>query len=104
MNVTGYIECWTTAVADGVALLDEHNEGWWANIDLSRLDLDSPTNCILGQLYGTYYRGREALDIGEGEGDLYGLDCYQPGQFKTLTFMWTEVIKARRETAGLELE
>lgn len=97
MNVTGYIECWTTAVADGVALLDEHNEGWWANIDLSRLDLDSPTNCILGQLYGTYYRGREALDIREGEGDLYGLDSYT-GNWETLDYLWRDIISARRAT------
>lgn len=100
MNVTGNVECWTTAVADGVALLDQHNEGWWADVDLATLRMTSHIDCVLGQLYGSYDRGRDALGIEYGCGDLYGFDTYQHGMFDTLDVMWAEIIQARRATAA----
>ena len=37
-------------VAAGAAHLDVREPGWWRKIDLGRLDLASPCNCVLGQL------------------------------------------------------
>lgn len=44
----------TARVATGTTLLDRHWPGWAALIDLDRLDIQSPRDCVLGQLYGHY--------------------------------------------------
>lgn len=100
MNVTGNIECKSTAVAAGVALLDKYDEDWWSRINLCTLEMSGCYSCILGQLFGSYSDGREALGIEPGEGDLYGFDSLGPDQdFGTLQFMWAEIIEARRATS-----
>lgn len=100
MNVSGNIECKSTAVAAGVALLDQAQPDWWKHIDLDTLDMSGCYSCILGQLYGSYSTGREDLGIEPGEGDLYGFDSLGPDQdFGTLQFMWVEIIEARRATS-----
>jgi|SRR5882757_1287790 len=43
-------------VAAGVAWLDENVPGWPAKIDLDELDMGSPSCCVLGQVYGSYWR------------------------------------------------
>lgn len=60
-------------VLDAACLLDEHVPGWRKKIDLGRLDIASPCNCIMGQLYGRpgttgYKEGIEAI-YGEGAYD-----------------------------------
>lgn len=100
MNVTGNIECLTTAVEEGVKLLDYAQPGWWNHIDLDTLDMSGCYSCILGQLYGSYVIGREDLGINTCEGDLYGFDTLQgEGRMAQLQFMWVEVINARRATS-----
>lgn len=44
-------------VAAGVTLLDERNPGWYAKIDLTKLNLQDGSYCILGQLYRVYELG-----------------------------------------------
>lgn len=48
-------------VMKGVAWLDEHNPGWEReeNINLKELNLLSCVDCILGQLFGEYFKGTE---------------------------------------------
>lgn len=41
-------------VANGVAFLDEHDPGWRERIDADNLNIWSNTQCVLGQLYGSY--------------------------------------------------
>ena len=41
---------------------------WADTLDLARLDLRSPTNCVLGQLFGKFSLGRSALYLDEYEG------------------------------------
>lgn len=48
---------YTERVARGAALLDEQEPGWAARIDVSRLDLESDCQCVLGQLHGSYRAG-----------------------------------------------
>ena len=49
-------------VAKGVALLDEHGpEDWRTRINRELLDINSWTNCILGQVYGECGEGWTAL-------------------------------------------
>lgn len=100
MNVTGNIECKSTAVAEGVALLDKYDSDWWKHINLDTLDMRGCYSCILGQLFGSYVVGREALGIECCEGDLYGFDSLGPDQdFEKLQALWVEIIEARRATS-----
>lgn len=36
--------------------LDGRKPGWWRLIDVDRLDMTSPTDCIVGQLWGSWDR------------------------------------------------
>ena len=57
----------------GIALLDDYGPiNWRAQIDLDRLDIQSGFACVLGQLYGTYSRGADALDFAAEDGAKYG--------------------------------
>jgi hypothetical protein len=48
-------------VKRGAALLDEKRPGWAKEIALDRLAMRSCTQCILGQLWGSYFGGYEQL-------------------------------------------
>ncbi len=41
----------------GIKLLDELVPAWRGRIDVLRLDINSARNCILGQLFGTFFSG-----------------------------------------------
>ena len=46
----------------GMELLDERGpEGWRGRVNIPALDMGHGTRDILGQLYGSYYRGMVAL-------------------------------------------
>jgi hypothetical protein len=60
-----------TRVANGVALLDQAEPGWWQSIDLHRLDQGSIENCVLGQTFGEYSAGCTALGRSEYSEDAY---------------------------------
>lgn len=51
-------------VARGAALLDREKPGWAARINERELNLGCCADCILGQVYGDYHRGRDALGLG----------------------------------------
>jgi hypothetical protein len=48
-------------VARGAALLDEYVPAWFNKVDLDRLDIGNCTNCILGQVFGSYQVGFNTL-------------------------------------------
>jgi hypothetical protein len=49
-----------------VALLDRRAPGWRRVVDPDRLRMASPTHCVLGQVFGDYQAGRDALVEGAG--------------------------------------
>lgn len=57
------------AVGDAAALLDEHAFDWRDKVDVDRLNIDCPSNCILGQLYG-WFEGKRLLYGSEGAVDI----------------------------------
>ncbi len=66
-------------VAKGIAFLDVKRPGWQSFIDVDRLSLASPSQCILGQIYGRYSLGVSTLGIDGNRGtnrpdnpELYG--------------------------------
>lgn len=97
-----------TRVARGVALLDEKLPGWWQRIDLARLNLGSPCNCILGQEFashedvdGDWWTGYEVaqdvlLDYRDATTFGFDLKFADSCDFPSLTAEWKRVILARR--------
>jgi len=65
-------------VRAGAAWLDGVDPSWRERIDLGRLQLAECCECILGQLYGNYAGGldalRESLDDWDTEGSDLGFD------------------------------
>lgn len=54
----------TDRVRAGMALLDRllvGRPGWRDDLDVDRLDMGDPWDCVLGQLYGTYADGLRML-------------------------------------------
>jgi hypothetical protein len=60
-------------VRNMAAVLDEARPGWRGQVDADTINFDSTSDCVLGQLYGNYLRGLNAL----------GHDLYEP--------YWTEL-------------
>ncbi|HEY4520168.1 MAG TPA: hypothetical protein VJH33_04040 [Candidatus Paceibacterota bacterium] len=52
--------------AQGAALMDRKNPGWFNHIDTGKLSIATTDNCILGQLFGEYSDGCKKLNI-DGE-------------------------------------
>jgi len=50
-------------VANGVALLDEKTPEWRTSVEPETLVMDSPNDCILGQVYGDWLLATEGLAI-----------------------------------------
>lgn len=85
-------------VARGAALLDKKVPGWESRIDLSELDLGSECRCVVGQLFGDYWAGKDRLGVETACGYLYGFDEYLPlFRFAELDEAWITLIKARHD-------
>jgi len=79
-------------VAQGCRILDEARPGWRVAINPDTLDIGDPFQCILGQLYGTFERGLEALDLSSRWAAEAGF-ANDPGvnDDEALTTAWLEV-------------
>ena len=77
----------------GAALLDAKRPGWWREIDLGRLDIESACNCIIGQL-GSYMETARSLGLYISLDDwLHG---FEGGEYPELTDAWRDLIQQRR--------
>ncbi|MBA2643596.1 MAG: hypothetical protein H0U82_11830 [Actinobacteria bacterium] len=88
----------------GAALLDEeYGPAWDKKINLERLNLASPCNCVLGQLHprasSPYMRGLDRLGFGHmsGKPEAHGFHVRRNGRWDNLTDAWRELIEARRK-------
>lgn len=89
-----------TRVMRGLALLDEKVPGWRERVDPSRLDMTSDSECVLGQLFGTYPYGCQTLGIvTRVEATRYGFDATNHDGFNAddagldaLTDAWRAVL------------
>lgn len=87
----------------GVDLLDRTKPGWHDEIDLDELNLRSPGNCVLGQLFNDFDNGRDTLRLSEDGAKRHGFICaYTDGgcECPALTPRWRERIETRRATAA----
>ena len=85
-------------VAAGASLLDRLVPGWWRHVRLRKLDIGNDCNCVTGQLFGTYTKGLDALDLTEDEAKRYGFNTAGDfgGTYWALTRAWREEMRRRR--------
>lgn len=94
-------------VARGVEWLDVNRPGWVDAIDLERLLLSSPCDCVLGQIDGNYFTVIWSDDPNRPDGKACGFnarDAYdcggddaQQAECHELEDEWRRVITSRRE-------
>ena len=87
-------------VKKGADLLDRARPGWQDGIELDRLNIASSFRCILGQVYGEYSVGCEALGI-NGWGDepralAFLGDCTHGVPARDMDVAWRTLITLRR--------
>lgn len=94
-------------VQAGATFLDANVPGWWKKIDLEKLDISSPFDCIIGQLYGRCYYGLEVLGclLGccENKDNLgFALSVYCKDTYCILTKIWKNLIQQRQNAQSVE--
>ncbi len=103
--------------ARGARFLDTRGVDWVDQIDLTRLNLATQCDCVLGQLYGEYRKGADALFLTDeqtvklgfyappglfefafecAEGHTHEYVFGAPYAFEELTMAWREEIQKRR--------
>ncbi len=65
--LTDYVKTMPEQFQNSIFLLDQHFKShgrtWQEMIDTDSLQMHNPRNCILGQLFSSYYKGMETLGI-----------------------------------------
>lgn len=101
------------SVERGIELLDARRPGWEHVVDPEDLDMQSPRNCMLGLLYGTYIVGTRQLGLTHGKtygftlGNLSIIPHENRLAWKELRRLWVEEIELRRlaaEAATLDVQ
>jgi hypothetical protein len=86
-------------VERGVALLDAHYPGWRDKIWADGLEMDTCSNCVLGQLYDcSFINGLRTLEINSGYAWCYGFDLADEEKqddmlWSTLETIWKYAIE-----------
>lgn len=92
-----------TRIEQGMALLDEKVPGWEYRLDLRTLDVNSCTQCVVGQLFGIHnsdllYLGYQALGVESPRQYGFSLDwdlSYR-ATYGGLNRAWKRKIRERR--------
>jgi hypothetical protein len=84
-------------VRGGAERLDHYLPGWADQISLDTLDMCDWKRCVLGQLYGDYDKGLEA--IGLVSGYLFGFNVRPWPDNRAHEPLWRAEILARRSEA-----
>lgn len=85
-------------VAQGASFLDGEQPDWITRVQPDTLVMASSEHCLLGQLYGDYFDGRDALHLNVAQASAYGFTCaaYSTCVCSELTRAWVALITARR--------
>lgn len=90
-------------VAAGAAYLDEVRPGWHDAVNVERLSMDHPEDCVIGQVFGDYDDYVNAQGIGRDLAEGLGLFSQYQGDtadwlnsYAILTDLWREVITGRQ--------
>jgi hypothetical protein len=65
---------YTENVRRGIAFLKENRPKLLTKLDLTTLDLASGLSCVLGQGFGAFYRGLEAIGFDDDKAIEYGFN------------------------------
>jgi hypothetical protein len=77
-------------------LLDRKYPGWAEKISLDTLAMESCDNCILGQLFGSFREGMDALGIAFGSSRGFDRPCgTDNAAYKILADAWRAAIRVR---------
>ena len=82
----------------GAELLDTQRPGWEHELALDRLDLSDCQECVLGQLYGSYSSGKDALDLAYGYKHgftIEGVHYSRVAKWSSLTLAWQRFVARR---------
>lgn len=83
----------------GARFMDRRQPGWYRKINTRQLHIAHSDRCVLGQLYGDYYRGLRVLDTGTLLGALLGMHELLPAssfrEYDALTTGWVREIARR---------
>jgi hypothetical protein len=99
------------AVWAGIGYLNVHRPGWRRKINLEKLDLADPTCCVLGEVYGDYSIGTNALGFQPGEAEKFGFyipntaataENPQRAQYQRLTAEWRAAYRAGQRQGRTE--
>lgn len=85
-------------VRAGAAWLDANHEGWRRRVFVDELKMSSDSECLIGQLFGSYYRmlSKEMLTTNQA----YAFGFYETGllrywiQYPLLTKAWKQELAA----------
>lgn len=88
-------------VLAGAKFLDGERPGWRNAINVELLDVADGNCCVLGQLYGTYSEGVEALDLSRGEIIDYGFDSSMGSPTYDLTEAWKRLLGSKFKKGDL---
>lgn len=94
------IETAKSRVQAGIKKLDDNTgtygvvpNGWRTKIDVAKLNLASPTNCILGQIFGDYTEGYNKLNLSYGQPHSFGFEAeYRETTAEELKAAWSEAL------------
>ena len=102
------------AAERGARWLDKHEPKWAEGINLSLLDLEDETQCVLGQCYGDYYDALNELRPQDEELDqswarAHGFNCQltaagndKGGSYERLALAWAPLIAYRQMKARID--
>lgn len=79
-------------IKEGMKLLDQEVPGWRGKVDPNWLIMNNCTHCILGQLFGNYSDGADALGLSDFEGQHYGFELTVGMSWEELTQAWKEAL------------
>lgn len=90
-------------VKAGIVFLDVAEPNWKKKIKLEELDLVNGNYCILGQIFGNYFKGKEKLGINNriaselGFAEMNKLEHVSSKElkpkYKALTAAWKKILK-----------
>lgn len=76
-------------VANGIKILDEKLPNWHEKIDVDRLNIMDPCNCVLSQLFGRWDLDNVGVPFGQGYSN-----GFSDFNWET-TLEWKRIIKER---------
>lgn len=88
-------------VNEGIIELDTHVPDWRSKVNSGILLMDSHKDCILGQIYGSYFSGVKALDLTDETVIVYGFETedYSEEGYEELSKEWQRRLTGDNENA-----